>query len=86
MDRTGENLVPLTHDQLAAMLGVGRSYTSRVLQAFRQEGIVTTRRGALIVDDADKLRLRACRCNEAVKEHFDVVLNGVYPEPDDAAA
>ncbi|QDL95997.1 Crp/Fnr family transcriptional regulator [Rhodopseudomonas palustris] len=85
MDRTGENLVPLTHDQLAAMLGVGRSYTSRVLQAFRQEGILTTRRGALIVDDPDKLRLRACRCNEAVKEHFDVVLRGVYPEPDDAA-
>ncbi|PZA09793.1 Crp/Fnr family transcriptional regulator [Rhodopseudomonas palustris] len=85
MDRTGENLVPLTHDQLAAMLGVGRSYTSRVLQVFRQEGILTTRRGALIVNDPDKLRLRACRCNEAVKEHFDIVLRGVYPEPDDAA-
>ncbi|MCD0417040.1 Crp/Fnr family transcriptional regulator [Rubrivivax sp. JA1024] len=86
MDRTGDNLVPLTHEQLAAMLGVGRSYTSRVLQTFRQEGILTTRRGALIVDDADKLRLRACRCNSAVKDHFDVVLRGVYPEPDDAAA
>lgn len=85
MDRTGDTVVPLTHEQLAAMMGVGRSYTSRVLQAFRHEGILTTRRGALIVDDADKLRQRACRCNEAIKDHFDIVLRGVYPEPDDAA-
>ena len=30
MERTGDHVVPLTQEQLASMLGVGRSYTSRV--------------------------------------------------------
>jgi len=86
MDRTGDGVVPLTHEQLAAMMGVGRSYTSRVLQAFRNEGILTTRRGSLIVNDPKALKQRACTCNDAVKDHFDAVLRGVYPEPDGIAA
>ena len=38
MERTGDAVVPLTQEQLAAMLGVGRSYASRVIQTFRREG------------------------------------------------
>ena len=39
MERTdGDNVVPLTHEQLATLLGVGRSYTSRVIQTFKAEG------------------------------------------------
>ncbi|MGC4005499.1 MAG: helix-turn-helix domain-containing protein [Pirellulales bacterium] len=49
MDRTGDHEVPLTHEELASMLGVGRSYTSRVIQAFKLEGILQTRRGTLLV-------------------------------------
>ncbi|HEY8950309.1 MAG TPA: Crp/Fnr family transcriptional regulator [Rhizomicrobium sp.] len=79
MERTGDHLVPLTHEELAGMLGVGRSYTSRVLQTFRQEGLLETRRSAMLVKDIDALRARACRCNDAVKMHFDTVLEGVYP-------
>ena len=46
MERTdGDNTVPLTHEQLATLLGVGRSYTSRVIQAFKAEGVLETRRG-----------------------------------------
>jgi hypothetical protein len=79
IDRTGESRVPLTHEELATMLGVGRSYTSRVLQSFRSEGILETRRGALVVKNFDALSMRSCQCNESVKSHFDVVLRGVYP-------
>jgi hypothetical protein len=80
MDRTGSDLVPLTHEQLATMLGVGRSYASRVVQVFKTEKILETRRGALLVLDYDKLSARACLCNESVKAHFDEVLTGVYPD------
>jgi len=46
IERTdGDNTVPLTHEQLATLLGVGRSYTSRVIQTFKAEGILETRRG-----------------------------------------
>lgn len=81
MDRTGSDRVPLTHEELATLLGVGRSYTSRVLQGFKTEGILETRRGALLVRNIGLLRSRSCRCNDAVRAHFDAVLAGVYPQP-----
>jgi Crp-like helix-turn-helix domain len=79
MERTNADLLPLTHKQLAAMLGVGRSYTSRVIQAFRAEGVPETRRGSIRVQDRATLEARACLCNDAVKTHFEEVLRGVYP-------
>jgi DNA-binding transcriptional regulator YhcF (GntR family) len=82
MERTGDYVVPLTHEELASMLGVGRSYASRVIQTFKSDGILETRRGALVVRDRAALDTRACRCNESVKDHFGEVLRGVYPEPD----
>ena len=83
VERTsGNDIVPLTHEQLATLLGVGRSYTSRVIQTFKAEGILETRRGSILIRNPDALRLRACLCNEAVKNHFEEVLRGVYPDPD----
>jgi DNA-binding transcriptional regulator YhcF (GntR family) len=83
MERTdGDDVVPLTHEQLATLLGVGRSYTSRVIQAFKAEGILQTRRGSILVLNADALRSRSCLCNDAVKSHFEEVLRGVYPDPE----
>jgi Crp-like helix-turn-helix domain len=80
MERTdGDNVVPLTHEQLATLLGVGRSYTSRVIQTFKAEGVLQTRRGSILVNNPEALRARACLCNEAVKSHFEEVLRGVYP-------
>ncbi|MBV9348538.1 MAG: Crp/Fnr family transcriptional regulator [Pseudolabrys sp.] len=79
MERTGNDLVPLTHEQLASMLGVGRSYTSRVMKTFKTEGVLETRRGALLVKNLGALKQLACHCNEAVKGHFEEVLSGVYP-------
>jgi Crp-like helix-turn-helix domain len=75
----GDNVVPLTHEQLATLLGVGRSYTSRVIQTFKAEGVLETRRGSILVLDPEALRARACFCNESVKNHFEEVLRGVYP-------
>ena len=86
MERTnGDNVVPLTHEQLATLLGVGRSYASRIIQVFKAEGVLETRRGSILVRNPDALRLRACLCNEAVKNHFEEVLRGVYPSEDNSA-
>jgi len=80
MERTnGDNVVPLTHEQLATLLGVGRSYTSRVMQRFKAEGVLETRRGSIAIRNREALRIRACLCNESVKNHFEEVLRGVYP-------
>jgi hypothetical protein len=83
MERTnGADSVPLTHEQLATLLGVGRSYASRVIQSFKAEGVLETRRGAILVRNREALQLRACRCNDSVKAHFEDVLRGVYPTPE----
>jgi hypothetical protein len=80
MERTNdEDVLPLTHEQLSTLLGVGRSYVSRVIKTFKAEGILQTRRGALLVRNREALQIRACLCNESVKNHFEEVLRGVYP-------
>ncbi len=80
-ERTGSDELTLTQDQLAGLLGVGRSYTTRVIGRFKAEGVVDTRRGRLTVLDHDNLAAMACDCNDVVRSHFDTVLTGVYPEP-----
>ena len=87
IERTdGEEIVPLTHEQLATLLGVGRSYASRVIQSFKAEGILQTRRGSILVRDREALEARACLCNESVKNHFEEVLRGVYPTEEAASS
>jgi len=80
MERTDDpEAVPLTHEQLATLLGVGRSYASRVIQTFKAEGVLETRRGWIVVRNREALKMRSCLCNESVKAHFEEVLRGVYP-------
>jgi len=87
MERTDSGpVVPLTHEQLASLLGVGRSYASRVLQTLRVEGILETRRGSILVRDRAALQARACLCNESIKSHFEEVLRGVYPTQESESA
>jgi len=79
IDRTGAVDMGLTQEQLAAMLGVGRSYLSRIIHEFRERAIIDTRRKRIVVRDVDGLRALACECNAAVCRHFEEVLEGVYP-------
>jgi len=73
-DHLGSDEIPLTHEQLASMLGVSRSYASRVIQTFKAKRILATRRGAILILDAAALESSACACNNAVKKHFREVL------------
>ena len=84
MDRTGDHDVPLTQEQLAAMLGVGRSYISRIIQSFKSTGVLETRRGGVRVVSLEDLRALSCGCNDAVRRHFDDVLKGVYPSEEES--
>jgi CRP-like cAMP-binding protein len=79
-DRTGDDVVPFTHEGLAAMIGAGRSHTTRVLHDFRLKGVVETRRGSVRIRNHAALCKIACACNDLVKSHFEEVLRGVYPQ------
>lgn len=79
VDRIGRDDVTMTQEQLASMMGIGRSYASRVLQRFKRDGLLRTRRGGITILDRKGLSDRACSCNAQVRNHFDRVLAGVYP-------
>jgi hypothetical protein len=53
-----------------------------VIQTFKAEGVLETRRGSILVRNREALQRRSCLCNEAVKTHFEEVLRGVYPTPE----
>ncbi|WP_246543700.1 Crp/Fnr family transcriptional regulator [Novosphingobium profundi] len=78
VDRMGRPSVTMTQEQLASMMGVGRSYASRVLQRFKRDGLLRTRRGAIEVINREGLSERACSCNDHVNGHFKRVLGGLY--------
>lgn len=86
MDRTGAIDVALTQEQLASMLGVGRSYLSRVIQDLKTKKVIETRRGRIGIANIDGLRALACECNPCVSRHFDDVLKGVYPAEESGSA
>jgi Crp-like helix-turn-helix domain len=77
--RTGHVEFEMTQEQLAEMLGVGRTFVTRIVRQLRDEGIIDTRRGVFIVKDEAALRRKSCRCTTAIEDHFDTVLHGIYP-------
>ncbi len=79
--RTGESELRMTQDQLADMLGVGRTFVSRVLGGMRKDGVIDTRRGYLVIRNLPALKAMSCSCNAAIEDHFDTVLHGIYPMP-----
>ena len=81
MGRTQRDVVPLSHEQLSTMLGVGRSYTTRVLRKFVADGVLKTARGSVTVLDKAALTQRSCNCNEYVVSHYSRVFKGIYLDP-----
>ncbi len=77
--RTGLADIALTQEQLASMLGVGRSYLNRVTRNLQAQGLIQTRRGGIAITDMRALRARQCECNRMVVRHFEAVLAGIYP-------
>jgi CRP-like cAMP-binding protein len=79
LDRTGGDEALLTQEQLGGLLGVGRSYVSRVMRRLQGDGVLKTRRGRVFIARRTELEARSCRCNASVRDHFEEVLRGVYP-------
>lgn len=79
--RTGSPEVGMTQEQLAELLGVGRTFVTRVVSRFRATGVISTRRGTFIVNDQAQLEAMSCACTTAIENHFDTVLHGIYPAP-----
>jgi CRP-like cAMP-binding protein len=69
-DRVGSDVLPLTHEFLAIMLGVQRSSVTEVLQPLQHRGWIRNSRGEIRVLDRPALEATSCECYGTVKEEF----------------
>jgi Mn-dependent DtxR family transcriptional regulator len=69
MDLAGTN-VQLTHDQLAAMIGVQRSSVSQAAANLQSTGAISYSRGAIHITDVERLKQNACECHETVRQNY----------------
>jgi CRP-like cAMP-binding protein len=70
-DNAQTDTFPLTHQFLAVMLGVGRSYVSVTATALRSRGLIRYSRGWVTITDRSGLEASACECYGAVRDDFE---------------
>lgn len=76
-DRVAADEFPLTHEFLAAMLGVRRASVTVALGMLQQEGYLTYSRGRLKVLDAERLEETSCECYRVVRAEQERIMGGV---------
>ncbi len=72
-DRAGDRL-ELTQEAFAGLLGVQRTSINAAARQLTDEGLITTRRGTIAVQDRAKLEARACACYDRVERFFGDIL------------
>jgi CRP-like cAMP-binding protein len=69
-DRVGTDVLPLTHEFLAVMLGVRRSSLTEVIHPLQERGLILNGRGKIRIVDRPGLEATSCECYRTVKEVF----------------
>jgi CRP-like cAMP-binding protein len=77
-DRVAADEFSLTHEFLAAMLGVRRASVTVALGLLQQEGFLTYSRGRLKVLDAAGLEQTSCECYRVVREEQERIMGGTF--------
>jgi CRP-like cAMP-binding protein len=73
-DRVRADLVPLTHEFLAMMLGVRRASVGDVLQPLKKRGLIRYTRGAITVLNRPALEARSCECYRQLRDGYERLL------------
>ena len=81
-DRAGSR-IELTQEALAGLLGVQRTTVNAVVRVLQDEGLITTRRGAIQVIDRVGLKRRSCECYDVIERHFGAVIGATGSHPCD---
>jgi CRP-like cAMP-binding protein len=72
-DGIGSDDIAITHEYLAAMLGVRRPGVTEAALKLQQAGWIAYSRGGVRIVDRQELEDAACECYQRVKEEFDRV-------------
>ncbi|HEY2482311.1 MAG TPA: Crp/Fnr family transcriptional regulator [Caulobacteraceae bacterium] len=70
-DRTDSDIVRLTQQHLATMVGVQRTTVTQLLRELADQGIVATRRGRIDIVDRAALETRVCECYGTIQSNFE---------------
>ncbi|WP_342107207.1 Crp/Fnr family transcriptional regulator [Methylobacterium sp. SI9] len=77
-DRIDGDTLAVTHELMAAMLGVQRTYLTRILRVLQDQGLIRVARGRITVVDRAAVSAAACECHARVRIHCAAVLGPVY--------
>ena len=69
-DLVGPEL-PLTQEFLAQMMGVGRTTVTLVASQLQKAGLLSYRRGKVIIQNLELVEQRACECHQVVRTLYD---------------
>ncbi len=75
-DRVGDNVLPLTQEFLAMMLGVQRTSVTSAAQTLQRRGLIEYRRGRITILDRAGLEQGACECYKTIETVYDRVFSG----------
>jgi CRP-like cAMP-binding protein len=81
-DRIDGDVLPLTHEFLAEMLGVQRPTVTVVARTLQGGGLIRYRRGAVTVLDRAGLEEAACECYAAVRAQYGPLLRPLKARDD----
>jgi CRP-like cAMP-binding protein len=74
-DRTApDQILPLTQDFLAEMLGVHRTTVTQAATALQRAGVIAYRRGRVSVLDRALLERATCECYATIRHRYDRLL------------
>jgi CRP-like cAMP-binding protein len=74
LDRLEGNELIMTQELIANMLGMRRSGVSEAALKLQSVGLITYRRGRIVVHDRGGLEKRSCECYAVVKKEYDRLL------------
>jgi CRP-like cAMP-binding protein len=82
-DRVEQDMLPLTHEFLAEMLGTQRPSVSIVLRTLQTAGLIRQRRGGIVITDRAGLEEVACECYGKIRRSYERLLPRTYPPADE---
>jgi CRP-like cAMP-binding protein len=75
-DRTGSEVLPLTHEFLAQMLGCRRSSVTAAMGQLQMAGVIRSEHGRVRILDRERLESRACECYGVMRRLSDLTQTG----------
>ncbi|MEX1057848.1 MAG: helix-turn-helix domain-containing protein, partial [Natronospirillum sp.] len=75
MDRLPSNVLTMTQELIAEMLGVRREGVNEAAGKLQRQGAIIYRRGIITVLDRPKLEQLSCECYRVVKKETDRLLH-----------